>query len=209
MFWSEHFLQHSLFDESPLVVASCNLSELVRFAEQTFPNETSDMHRYVAFLTHQATQNFLGPMLVAKFGSIDDAKLPTIAWLETVGSFETIARLTRVKEGRCSVVKTKRRRTPDWYGLYNKSQRCHEMKKRAEDHWCKYMGEIHCSVNARHPYEVMHHSDYGRIGEGDEFRFLVPLCNECHASVSCRGPRIPAAIPEGVKQWINILEVLS
>jgi hypothetical protein len=202
MFWSEHFLQHTFFDESPVIVASCNLSELVRFAEQTFPNETNDMHRYIAFLTHEATQNFLGPMLKTRFGSIDEAKVRTIAWLEEVGSFETIARLTRSKDSCCNTVNTRARSHPQWYVLYNKTDRCAEMKRSAEVYWREYMSELHCSVNARHSYEVMHHSDYGRIGEADEFRYLVPLCNDCHASVSVRGPRVPSAAPEGVRRWL-------
>ena len=202
MFWSEHALQHTLFGDGPVVVASDNLSELVRWAQQTFPHEESDLHRYMAFLTHESTQNFLGPMLIRRFGSIDDAKVPTLHWPEDVGSFETIARLTRDKDNDCTRITTRVRSVPDWYEIYNKSERCLQMKERAKEYWGKYMGSIHCSVNARHDYEVMHHSDYGRIGEGDEFRFLVPLCNDCHASVSARGPRIPAAAPEGVLKWL-------
>lgn len=201
MFWTEHYLQGQLFD-GPVVVASDNLSELMRWAQDAFPNEEGDLHRYMAFLTHESTQNFLGPMLITKFGSLDDAKIPTVEWLEDVGSFETIARLTREKDNRCTKITTKTKSIPDWYVTYNKSDRCKQMKERAETYWVGYMGEIHCSVNARHEYEVMHHSDYGRIGEGDEFRFLVPLCNDCHASISARGPRIPAFAPEGVKKWL-------
>lgn len=201
MFWSDHALQYTFFD-GPVVVASDNLSELIRWAVDCYPDEPSDLHRRMAFLTHEATQNFLGPMLERRFGSLEAAKKPTLEWLADVGSFETLARLTRHKDGCCNDFVHRTCSMPKWYTDYHKTPRCIEMKVTAEQYWSKYMGELHCSVNARHPYEVMHHSDYGRLGEGDEFRFLVPLCNKCHASVSASGPRVPKYMPESVKKWL-------
>jgi hypothetical protein len=191
-----------LFGEDEVVSSSC-LSRLVAFAEDQFPNCDSNFHRQFAFLSHAATVNFLSPLLVRRYGSLDDAKIPTLEWLEKVGSFETIARLTRDGKPTCSKpASLTRKGVPAWYQQYCKSDRFHEMKNRAQQFYQEFMGELHCSVNARHPFEVFHHSDYGRLGMGDEFRFLVPYCNDCHCSISARGPNVPASIPEGVKQWL-------
>jgi hypothetical protein len=98
---------------------------------------------------------------------------------------------------------SKKRTTPEWYDRYCKSARFDSMKDQASMFWREYMGgNLHCSVNARHPFEVFHHSDYGRLGEGDEFRFFIPLCHECHCGITSRGPNVPSSIPEAVKQWL-------
>lgn len=202
MFWSDHFIQKTFFDGDVIVASTC-MSELMRFAKNEFPEMDSDFHRRVAFLTHEETQNFLGPMLTRRFGSIEDAKLPTLDWLESIGSFETLARLTRKKEEVEQEQVITRRKLPDWYQRYCKSTRFISMKDNAKMFWQDYFGgDLHCSVNARHEFEVFHHSDYARLGEGDEFRYLVPLCNVCHQVVSARGPRVSGAIPESVKQWL-------
>jgi hypothetical protein len=202
MFWSEHFTQKTFFDGDVVVATKC-MSELMRFSKKEFPDMESDFHRRVAFLTHEETQNFLGPMLSRRFGSIDNAKMPTLNWLESIGSFETLARLTRKKDEAISPVTVKRRKLPQWYQQYCKSSRFISMKENAKMFWENYFGgNLHCSVNARHEFEVFHHSDYARLGEGDEFRYLVPLCHACHQVVSARGPRVSGAMPESVKQWL-------
>jgi hypothetical protein len=204
MFWTDALVQKGLFGEDHIEVSS-SITRLVKFAEEAFPDCDSNFHRTVAFLTHNETQSFLRPMLVARFGSVDAAKLPTIDWLESVGSFETLARSTRNGAGAIgpSGLAGKKRGVPEWYEKYLKTSRFADMKRRAESFWTEFMGgTIHCSVNARHSVECWHHSDYGRLGEGDEFRFLIPLCHACHASVTGRGPNLPSATPEGVKQWI-------
>ena len=203
MFWTDALIQKTFFGEDEFQVSS-TVSQLIRFAEEAFPGCDSNFHRSVAFLTHNETQKFLRPMLVGRFGGLDEAKVPTLEWLEKIGSLETFARCTR--NGSASSeprhVGIAKRGTPSWYIDYCKSDRFEDMKQRAGLFWKEYMGEIHCSVNARHPHEVFHHSDYGRLGEADEFRFLVPLCHECHCGVTSRGPNVPSSIPESVKQWI-------
>lgn len=203
MFWTDALIQKTLFGEEEFQVSS-TVSQLIRFAGEAFPSCDSNFHRSVAFLTHNETQRFLRPMLVNQFGGLDAAKLPTLEWLERIGSLETFARSTRngCGESNGKPVGIAKRGMPDWYVKYGKSDRFADMKARAEQFWREYMGEIHCSVNARHPYEVLHHSDYGRLGEADEFRFLVPLCNDCHCGVTSRGPNVPSSVPESVKQWI-------
>jgi hypothetical protein len=201
MFWTDTLVQHTLFGEVEYQ-SSSTVSELIRFAEEAFPDCDCNFHRHVAFLTHQATQQFLRPLIVCGYGGLDEAKLPTLEWLESLGSLETFARSTRSREGNGKPAKLTKIGTPDWYRRYHATEHYQQVKTQAEQFWLSYMGELHCSVNARHSYEVMHHSDYARMGEADEFRYLVPLCNDCHASVSARGPRVPAAIPEGVKQWL-------
>lgn len=204
MFWTDILVQLGLFGEDKTAISS-SISQLVRFAEDSFPDADCNFHRMVAFLTHNETQDFLAPMLVAKFGSLDNAKVPTIEWLESVGSFETLARLTRNGAGlqRPSGLGGLKRGTPSWYVQYMASQRFDDMKNRAAEFWRDFLGgQIHCSVNARHLHECWHHSDYGRLGEGDEFRFLIPLCRDCHCGVTSRGPNVPLSVPEGVKQWI-------
>jgi len=205
MFWTEVILQLQLFEDDGKSQFSSSISRLIKFAEEAFPDCDSNFHRAVAFLTHDETQNFLMPLLICKYGSLDAAKVPTLEWLEKVGSFETFARLTRNGAGLTvpSGLASKTRGTPAWYNSYIRSDRFTDMKRQAECFWNSFTGgALHCSVNARHDMECWHHSDYGRLGEGDEFRFLIPLCNDCHASISARGPRIPAAIPEAVKLWI-------
>lgn len=204
MFWTNALIQLGLFGDDEVEVSS-SISRLVKFAEESFPDDDANFHRQVAFLTHNETQKFLRPMLISWFGSLDAAKVPTLKWLESVGSFETFARLTRNGSGTSgsSGLSGMRRGMPSWYEIYIKSTRFTNMKIQAQEFWNTFMGgNLHCSVNARHAVECWHHSDYGRLGEGDEFRFLIPLCDDCHASISARGPRIPAAIPEAVKQWI-------
>jgi hypothetical protein len=201
MFWTETLAQLTLFGGVEYE-SSSTVSELIRFAEDAFPECDSNFHRHVAFLTHEATQRFLRPMIVSTYGTLDSAKMPTLEWLESLGSLETFARSTRAKEGVTKPASLRKCTTPDWYIKYHTTDHYSQVKAQAEEFWRSYMGSPHCSVNARHEYQVLHHSDYGRMGEADEFRYLVPLCNDCHASVSARGPRIPASLPEGVKQWL-------
>lgn len=204
MFWTDAIIQQCLFGDDVIEVSS-SISKLVKFAEELFPDCDPNFHRQVAFLTHNETQRFLRPMLVSEFGSIDAAKVPTIDWLERVGSFETFARLTRNGAGMNgpSGIGNKKRSIPEWYDRYLKSDRFADMKRQSKEVWGELMASgLHCSVNARHEVECWHHSDYGRVGEGDEFRFLIPLCDGCHQNVSARGPRVPGSIPEAVKQWI-------
>jgi len=209
MFWTETLRQLTLFGQDEYV-SSDTVSRLIRFAEQAFPDCDANFHRHVAFLTHSASQNFLRPMLVYQYGSVDQAKQPTLAWLDSLGSLETFARSTRASDAIGQPANLRPLRMPAWYQQYLKSDHYRSVKKEAEMFWTGrvYMGSMRCSVNARDPYEVLHHSDYGRLGEADEFRYLIPLCNRCHASVSARGPRITATMPEGVKQWIRPQEVL-
>lgn len=203
MFWTESLIQKTMFGDDEYRV-SANISQLIKFAEEAFPRCESNFHRSVAFLTHNETQRFLRPLLVQHFGGLDAAKVPTVEWLERVGSFETFARCTRNGAGsnnKCSLT-ARKKTTPKWYIRYCKSDRFLSMKDQARMFWDEYMGTLRCSVNARHSFEVFHHSDYGRLGEADEFRYLIPLCNNCHCAVCGSGPNVPASIPEGVKQWL-------
>lgn len=204
MFWTELLIQKNFLEDVPDdYLGECTISKLIVFSEQVFPDEDANFHRRFAFLTHRETQRFLRPLLVSGYGGLDAAKLPTLDWLEGIGTFETFARSTRAKpNGDSPPARLVRRGTPSWYLNYLQSDRFQDMKKKAEDFWGEYMDGIHCSVNARDPYEVMHHSDYARLGSGDEFRYLVPLCNACHCGVTARGPNVPAAIPLGVKRWL-------
>ena len=201
MFWTDTLIQRTMFDgddyQSPTTIR-----QLITFASEAYPSADCNVHRQIAFLTHKATQNFLGPMLRMKFGSVDAAKVPTMEWLDSVGSFETFARSTRQNDGNGKPSKIERRKTPKWYSDYCKSDHFQEVKFRSIAYWKEYMGELTCSWNARHPFEVMHHRDYAMLGGGDEFRFLVPLCNGCHQALNARGPRVPGAIPEDVKRWL-------
>lgn len=201
MFWTERLVQRTMFDGDE-VQSPTTISQLIKFAQDAFPCADINLHRQIAFLTHKATQNFLGPMLVRSFGSIDQAKAPTMDWLECVGSFETFARSTRHNDSNTAGAPVKKREMPAWYRSYKETDRYTEMKERANAHWSEYMGEITCCVDARHKFEVMHHRDYGRIGHGDEFRFLAPFCHGCHVSFSARGPRLDAVCPEAVKRWL-------
>lgn len=203
MFWTIHESQQ-MIDGTVEVYAPETVSELVEYAKQQFPHCDCNFHRQFAFLTHRATQSFLRPMLLRQFGSIDAAKTETLAWLDALGSLETLARSTRARDGKSRPSKCKPKPMPDWYVRYLRSGRYKDAKLSALQAWQSMSGskKITCSVNARHAFEVWHHRDYARLGEGDEFRFLTPLCKDCHASISARGPRVPAEIPEGVKQWL-------
>jgi hypothetical protein len=205
MFWTETLIQKTLFDGDE-ILSSKTVSQLIRFAEETFPNNDSNFHRHVAFLTHYASQNFLRPMLLTQYGSLDEAKVPTLNWLESLGSLETFARSTRACNSETRPAPLAPRGLPSWYQRYLASDHYQMVKREAECFWV-HNGKVHCSINARHEYEVMHHSCYGRIGEADEFRFLVPLCHSCHASISAKGPRVSATMPEAVKKWITAMEM--
>jgi hypothetical protein len=168
-----------------------------------FPNEDANFHREFAFLEHEATIKFLRPILVSHFGTLESAKEPTLDWLLAgVGSLETYARSTRNGGLSSEPAKLTRRRSPDWYTEYCASSRFRDMKERAEASWREYMEALTCCMNARHEYQAMHHRDYGRLGEGDEFRFMIPLCHECHEHIRARGPGIPSVASEAVKQWL-------
>lgn len=203
MFWTKALVQKTMFGSDEYRVSS-NIRQLIKFAEEAFPGCDSNFHRSVAFLTHNETQRFLRPMLVNQFGAVDAAKVPTLEWLDRLGSFETFARCTRNgvgSETKCTISTTPRG-VPAWYARYCKSQRFASMKDQAKMFWEEYMGTLRCSVNARDEFSVFHHSDYGRLGEADEFRYLVPLCNKCHCAVAGRGPNLPSSVPESVKQWL-------
>jgi len=202
MFWTHANLQYSLIGEDCYQISS-SVSRLISFAESNFPQCDNNFHRQFAFLSHDATVKFLRPMLASYYGSVDAAKLPALNWLDSVGSFETLARCTRnggAPPSKPSGIKVKG--LPNWYAKYCKSDRFFDMKLRATEFYTEFMGGIRCAVNARHHFQVFHHSDYGRLGEADEFRFLVPYCNDCHCAITARGPNVPSSIPEAVKQWI-------
>lgn len=201
MFWTESISQLMLFDD-PRIVSSDVVSRLIAFAQQEYPDADSNFHRQFAFLTHEATQNFLSSMLVCKYGSIDNAKQPTLDWLDAVGSFETLARRTRGGCAESDPCRLTKRSVPFWYGDYCKSSRFKDMKSQAEHWWRNYMGELTCSENARHEYQVMHHRDYGCLGQADEFRFLVPKCHECHSMIRLKGPAVPQSASDEVKKWL-------
>lgn len=202
MFWTESTIQYGLFGDDEQCISS-NISKLIAFAESEFPDADQEFYRQFAFLSHDATVNFLAPMLKNRFGTLDEAKVPTLNWLNSLGSFETIARRTRngcdSNPKPCGIVK---KRVPEWYERYCKSDRFNYMKQQALTFYNEFMGGIRCAVNGRHEFEVFHHTDYGRLGCADEFRFLVPYCKECHCSIGVRGPNVPSAMPEAVKEWI-------
>jgi len=202
MFWIETATQLGLFGEDE-VIASTNISKLVAFAEQQFPTCDANFHRQFAFLSHNATVNFLTPMLIKRFGSLNDAKEPTIAWLENVGSFDTIARATRDGRTACNTaIGLKKKGIPEWYQKYLKSEHFQETKQKAFAFYQEFMGTVTCLVNARHEFEVFHHTDYTELGRENEFRFLAPYCQHCHCAITARGPSVSAYPPEDVKPWI-------
>lgn len=202
MFWTEVIRQRMLFEQFDEYVATERIANLIAFSEENFPENDQNFHRQFAFLTHRATQQFLAPLLRDHFGNLDSAKVPTLEWLDTLGSFETFARSTRSGNGESKPAAIKIRSTPEWYAKYCATARYRGMVSEAEHSWTTVLLRLNCAVNSRHEYQVMHHCDYGRLGEGDEFRCMIPLCNDCHASISARGPRLPAEMPEGVKQWL-------
>lgn len=204
MFWTEIVRQHRLFVDDDDHIASTCVSQLIAFAEEHFPGQGPEFYRRFAFLTHKATQNFLAPMLKARYGTLDGAKEPTMLWLREVGSFETFARSTRATDGVTMLARESVRKTPAWYVDYLGTARFRDMKHRAVHLSDEQMGGITCAFNSRHPFEVMHHRDYGRLGQGDEFRYLTPYCHECHRRMRVHGPAVPAAVPEGVKQWLKL-----
>lgn len=202
MFWTDALIQRTLWGD-PEVQASSTIRHLVAFAKEAFPKADCNMHRQVAFLTHKASQEFLSPMLRQRYGSLDAAKIPTLDWLNSVGSFETFARSTRHSvNGSAAGPAIEMRAVPGWYRAYCGTDRFQDMKARAEQWWRDYMGDLTCSENARHEYQVMHHRDYGSLGSADEFRCLVPKCNECHEMMRLRGPSVPKIMPNEVKKWL-------
>lgn len=201
MFWSVIERQMGLFGEDKYS-SSETIARLIAFAKLHFPDENQNFHRRVAFLSHRASIQFLAPMLKGKFGDLDSAKVPTLEWLELAGCFETYARSTRESLPTAKPVNARPKSMPKWYLDYLKTSRSLEMKSRSESWHRSFMGELACSVNARHPYEVLHHRDYGAIGCADEFRYLTPLCHACHFSINARGPRPPAVMPQGVGKWL-------
>lgn len=202
MFWTDVERQLGLFDEGEYRSSTC-IRHLMRMAVDHWPDADPNFYRQFAFLTHEATQNFLGPMLVNRYGSIPQAKVPALAWLDELGSLETFARATRQGEesnGRSARLTPKA--VPRWYKDYLQTERFREMRERAIEFWRGYMGSLTCTENAGHPFEAFHHRDYDRLGEADEFRYLVPKCHECHNVMRRMGPCLPANPPAGVKQWI-------
>lgn len=203
MFWTEHIAQLHLFDDGfDDVQKRTTISSLIAFAKMAFPSQPSDFHRHFAFLEHHATHVFLKPLVIQKFGSLDAAKEPTLTWLEECGSFETFARSCRNGLSASSPSNMTCKRIPEWYDRYLSTQRCQQMKSLAMSAHEELMGELTCAMNARHPFELMHHRDYGRLGEDDEYRFMIPLCDECHEHMRLRGPAVPADASGSVNRWL-------
>lgn len=208
MFWTTNLSQVDLFGqhESTASDVICELYKqaLYQFGENCEP----DLYRQYIFLTHRATQNFLKPLLVKRFGTLDEAKIPTLEWLNSVGSLETIARTTRsdsTGQG-CTPVPTEARRVPDWYIKYLRTSRWDDVKRRASELWSNSHfqdGQMRCSFNHRHEFSEWHHADYGLVGSGAEFRTLVPLCSMCHKRLRIVGPAIPYQMPDAVKPFIE------
>lgn len=205
MFWTKQVVQYTLDGREDPIGSDC-VKQLIRKAREIFGDDCEqELHRQFAFLTHVATQSFLKPMLVKQYGSLDSAKVPTLDWLSDLGSLETFARSTR--SDNCEGGKSsggERRVLPAWYTKYLQTERWLETKKRAADFWMTFNMQdgLRCSINSRHECEEWHHADYGRCGEGDEFRCLVPLCNRCHGRIRIVGPAVPQNMPEGVKKWL-------
>ena len=201
MFWTELTRQLNLFSQAEYVGSSC-ISRLIAFAEKHFSEEDSEFYRRFAFLTHTASQDFLSPMIMSRFGTLDAGKEPTLLWLQAVGSFETLARSTRSSDGISMPAGESLRRTPRWYCDYLTTKRFRGAKIQAMRMADEQMGGITCAFNSRHSFQVMHHRDYGRLGQDDEFRYLTPYCHDCHRRMRVYGPAVPAAAPEGVKRWL-------
>lgn len=203
MFWTELVRQQNLFSEDE-PIGSATVAHLIRKAVEIFPSDDQEVYRRFAFLTHVSTQKFLRPMLEKRYGTLDAAKEPTLQWLDELGSLETFARSTRGDKCDGRSASCNRRPLPAWYTQYLQTDHWKDTKSRAESLWLSStMNDgIRCSLNRRHDHECWHHSDYGRCGEADEFRMIVPLCDECHSKLGFRGPAVPQEIPEGVKKWL-------
>lgn len=205
MFWTKEQTQYNLFGEGEPIGSDC-IAKLIRKAREIFGGDCEqELHRRFALLTHVSTQAFLKPMLVAKYGSVDEAKTPTLEWLDDLGSLETFARSTRDSD--CSngqAAGGEKRALPAWYTRYLQTDRWRHVKSEAESLWASAIMRdgLRCNINSRHGVEEWHHADYARCGEGDEFRCLVPLCARCHNQIRIVGPAVPQNIPEGVKQWL-------
>lgn len=211
MFWTDN-IDQKLIDGEIESMAPDVIRILERQARQIFDEDTEqDLIRWYIFLTHSATQAFLKPMLIEKYGSVEDAKQPTLSWLKSLGSLETICRCTRAGQ-ECENPKTvpvRIRKVPGWYELYLQSDRWANVKQQAQQLWSKHIfidGQMRCTFNHRHEFSEWHHADYGLVGTGGEFRVLLPVCNGCHTRGRQSGPAVPAHMPEAVKQWIDAKE---
>lgn len=204
MFWTKLQLQVTI-EGDVVCVGTETVSQLLLFAETEWPDQHQEFWRRFAFLTHPATVTFLRTMLIDKYGSLDAAKEPTMNWLARIGSFETFSRGTRDDE---SVAKQRGptgkqvRHVPLWYAEYLATDRWQSVKRQAEQWWRSTIGELSCIDNSRHPYEEMHHRDYGRLGSDNEYRFLVPKCRACHETIRLVGPSLPQECPEAVQRWL-------
>jgi len=214
MFWTDN-LDQKLIDGEIESLAPDVIRILERQARQIFNEDTDqDLIRWYIFLTHSASQAFLKPMLVEKYGSVEDAKQPTLSWLRALGSLETICRSTRAGQD-CENPKTvpaKKRELPDWYKRYLKSSRWKNVQQEAKELWQRHIfidGQMRCTFHYRHPFDVWHHADYGLIGTGGEFRVLLPLCHSCHCRGMFVGPSVSGQMPEAVKQWIDAEEAVE
>jgi hypothetical protein len=206
MFWTEN-VDQILIDGTLESTAPTVIANLERQARSILGEDTeNDSIRWYIFLTHQATQQFLKPLLIREFGSVDEAKLPTLAWLKNVGSLETIARSCRGGDIETAKAPAASPRIPPWYTQYMRSSRWDDVKRQAEMLWKQQIftdGQIRCMFNDRHEFNDWHHSDYALVGSGQEFRVLRPVCRTCHNRGRYFGPAVPWRMPEAVKQWIT------
>ena len=195
----------NLFGEADLDPSCGVMARLFAYAKQQWPEWDDNEIRTFMFFEHPATQNFLRPLLIQEYGSIDAAKVHALNWLDELGTFETIARSTRFKATESAPARVTGGGMPKWYDKYLKSKRFQQVKIDAEVQWKQLVfvdSEIRCHWNHRHAFEVWHHADYTGIGTDLEPRLLVPTCHACHVRGGYNGPRLPHRAPAEVQQWI-------
>lgn len=179
-----------------------SIADLSRIGWRLLGDVNQNRIRQFVFLNHVATKNYLWPMIINKYGSLESGVDDTLSWLESVGPIETISRQTR-KDSEDLEKEFNNAIVPDWYSQYLVCDHFAETKSKASYRWQVLQGSAtSCAMNSRHALECWHHSDYGRLGEDDEANYLRPLCNSCHEAIRLRGPSVPASPPEAVKQWI-------
>jgi hypothetical protein len=182
-------MQRLLFDESIDVNGETCIRRLVRFFIEQ--GSDADFARWQALLTQPASQNLFIPQWKAMGWTETEARDHYRKWIDGVGSLETYARSARNYETTGNGGQA--RLTP-----------LSQVKQEAVQRWSAFLSEgITCAINARHPFMLWHHSDYGRIGCDDEHRWLLPLCDECHALLRQKGPGLSATCPQPVLRWIS------